>query len=189
MAMLGPICPHLVEEVWEFMPPALKDGKEHPLRRVWEPPQVLPSPDQGRVEIERKVQAFTRITAAVKLAQEAARNAGKLGSGLACEVQIYLFSTSPLLPFVRQWKGTGELADLLVVSAAEVHEGETQNSDDGVEWKFTQRIEDENGADGGIVAVVPPTKQKCVRCWKHTAEEADTVCARCGDVVSEKGFA
>ena len=36
------------------------------------------------------------------------------------------------------------------------------------------------------VIVVPTAKEKCPRCWKHTAETADTLCPRCAEVIGAK---
>lgn len=36
------------------------------------------------------------------------------------------------------------------------------------------------------VIVIPTSKEKCPRCWKHTAETADTLCPRCAEVIGAK---
>lgn len=185
MTMLCPICPHLIEEVWEFTPAQLKDGDAdvHPLRRVQRPPQ---GPEKSGEEsvIDYKLESFRQLSAAVKLAQEEARNAGKIRSGLACEVEIRLPQATPeksslLAHNVQQWQESGDLADLLVVSGASIVDA----SRDDAEWKFTQPIE---GCEGAFLDVMPPTKHKCVRCWKFTAKEPEAACGRCLAVVKEK---
>ena len=182
MKMLGPICPHLIEEVWEFMPEWIKRHQEHPLQRIWERPQRLATNGTAFEELEDKLDVFKRLSASVKLAQEEARNAGKLGSGLACEVEVNLPATAAMKSYVQEWKDNGELADLLVVSQASLASDTTKRE---TEWRFEQPIE---GCEGASIAVLPPTKHKCVRCWKYTAKEAESPCQRCLGVVKEKGL-
>lgn len=188
--MLRPICPHLVEEVWEFMPQALKRDLEsrvgHPMRCEWKcPPES--SLEETIGGIDEGLDALKRVSAAVKVAQEEARQQGKLRSGLACEVHVYLPEESDLNQAISDWRARpSELADWLVVSRAQLSsslDGEVQVDQREREWEFRQAIE---GCDGGYVVVLPPTQHKCVRCWKYTAEEDDGACTRCRDVVAEK---
>lgn len=191
MRMLGPVCPHLIEEVWTFLPEQLKQRPDalHPLRQVWQYPEAHSTSDEERA-LEMELQSFKRVSAAVKLAQEEARNAGKLRSGLACEVEIHLPHETSRQPtdstaqHVQQWWDAGELADLLIVSGASLSSETDVASSAGETWRFTQPIE---GFEKAFVAIVPPTKHKCVRCWKFTAEELESACQRCRDVVAEKG--
>lgn len=183
--MLAPICPHLIEEVWHFMPKSVKDHSvKYPFHQIWQRPA---GPDSEATAIEEQLSAFKQLSAAVKLAQEEARKAGKLRSGLACEVDVYLPPASNLGEYVRGWHDDGELADLLVVSRASLSSGPGKAGQaDAAEWKYSQPIE---GGEGAVVTVSSPTRHKCVRCWKFTAEEVDGACERCIEVVKEKGFA
>ncbi|KAK3715185.1 isoleucine-tRNA ligase [Vermiconidia calcicola] len=188
MRMLGPVTPHLVEEVWEYMPEGMKSAV-HPLRRVWEPSHHIES-DAAAANggIEDGLEVFRTISAAVKVAQEEARRAGKLGSGLACKVQIHIppASESNYRQYVEQWAQSGELADLLVVSQAVLSNNDRDTIEEA-EWRYEQPVKVGSNGVTGHVVVLPPDYHKCVRCWKYTAEEAETPCARCRDVLKEKG--
>lgn len=186
MMMLGPAVPHLVEEVWEYTPSTLKDGQDPPSHRVWTPPSA--SGQTNAEQVEGAFEGFNKLSAAVKLAQEAARRAGKVKNGLACKVHIILPTTTEIaLPrHVLEWRRRGELADLLVVSQAEVLTHEQQISKPA--WRYEQVVEP-HSADTTTtcrVQVVPPDGEKCIRCWKFTAEEKDAPCQRCQDVLREK---
>ncbi|KAK5157786.1 isoleucine-tRNA ligase [Recurvomyces mirabilis] len=184
MLMLAPVTPHLIEEVWDFMPAALKKHSVHPMQRIWEVVDTKsererhPGPD-----IQVQMESFGKLSAAVKLAQEDARKAGKLKSGLACSVHIQLprDGNKVLDLHVKEWETRGELADLLVVSQARVEQTESSANDPATSWRFEQEF-----GDGGKVIVNPPTGMKCVRCWKYTADEEGAPCQHCQAVLKEK---
>lgn len=191
MTMLGPVTPHLVEEVWEFLPGTVKEQcGEHPLRRVWDGPFTPPfdSDTQKLEELESGTKVFNDLSTAVKLAQEAARMDGKVGSGLACKVEVQLpkEAATYLRKHLDQWRSDEELADLLVVSQAVVKVSEDLVAA-SAEWRYEQSFEAgtvERPAEGKVI-VLPPDQLKCVRCWKYTADEEGTPCKRCQDVLHE----
>ena len=191
MKMLGPITPHVIEEVWEHFPAGMKPSNDHPLKQVWEGPYLAPQSGASGQEVDQQIERFQHLSGAVKIAQEEARNAGRLRSGLACDVVVLLPDPLPTPAEtthrrdLETWTQGNELADLLVVSHALV----TNNQKDykavtKAEWKYEQDFEGPNGQTGKV-AVLPPKKQKCVRCWKYTAEESDEPCQRCRDVLEE----
>ncbi|KJX93024.1 isoleucyl-trna synthetase like protein [Zymoseptoria brevis] len=199
--MLGPATPLLVEEVWEWIPMGMKslhgehgeaDMGLHPLRQVWEGPF-----DAGKVGVESGVlltaamEAFKKVSSAVKVAQEEARTARLLGSGLACRVVVQLpagfdVAADGDFAFLRE-----DLAGLLVVSQAEVIPAanlEATSSEDNPEWRYEQPFEVEVKSQmlEGKVIVLPPAGEKCVRCWKYTAEEENLPCSQCRVAIAEQ---
>ena len=191
MKMLAPITPHLVEDVWQHYPAGLKQSSQYPLQRIWKAPYEDSSPVAPGGEIERHLEDFRSLSAAAKLAQEEGRNAGKLGSGLACDVVILAPTPSTdnakqsFAQALQSWSKSSELADMLVVSHATVigDESEYESALNAV-WKYEQEFETLT-TKGGRIAVVAPKKQKCVRCWKYTAETTEEPCQRCRDVLEE----
>ena len=204
LKMLGPVVPHLIEEVWEHMPLALKSGTSgevdetlHPLRQVWDKPYAAPTDErlQGD-ERESSLVDFRILSEATKLAQETARRKGHLKSGLACKVLINLPSgdQTEFVGRVLEWDRSEQLADLLVVSQVEVRRtGPGDSVPDSIlhgspEWQCEEPLllPGVSKESPRSVVVLPPDGQKCVRCWKFTAEVEEVPCDRCLKVLDEQ---
>ncbi|KAF2173338.1 hypothetical protein M409DRAFT_17278 [Zasmidium cellare ATCC 36951] len=205
--MLGVPTPYLVEEVWEWMPLQMKqttsssgevDLSHHPLRQVWKAPfdeyTVRESErrykDDNDAELEMGLDVFNPLNAAVKSAQEEARAARQLGSGLACKIEIYLPQHAQVILSPCHWLDDGQLPGLLVVSQAELKLVEDIEEDvlpKSTEWRYEQSFEYDWGGEvvTGKVFVLPPEGEKCVRCWKFTAEEEGLPCGQCREVLAE----
>lgn len=212
--MLTPICPHLVEEVWAHVPDEQKNEMvHHPLQRIWDSPWTAAFETSAEEELEQHIKTYTEVSRAVKVAQEEARKRGRLGSSLACEVEILLPNdVAPhVVGLLRSLEDEDELSELLVVSNAEVlpldpelrkEYEETELEDEELreallekhEWRKTVPWNVEAGFDCGTpeqpakgkVVVLPPYGLKCERCWQFTAprvEEAQ-LCYRCQDVLN-----
>jgi isoleucyl-tRNA synthetase len=197
---LSPITPHLVQELFEHLPESLAATLD-PFRKAWTQPYTAPAEAQASGTLAA-FKSFDQISRAVKLAQEQARSAGKLGSGLACRVVIVgrqdNGQATAMLTEALAELGD-ELAPLLVVSEAQVEwtkdseSLEIRSESEGEAWRFEAPVE-VRGADGedhvvAKVQVLPPLMSKCVRCWQYTAENEETPCGRCQMALVEKGIA
>jgi len=199
LSMMGPICPLLVEEVWDHALEPLKDPKTlrcggHPLHVVWRPYQAgedarLPLPSELSGKVEEAIDLVSAAHSAVKAAQEVARAQKKIGSGLECDVLLCLPKNASAL-----WKAfqetslkqrmEEELAAIFVVSEV----GFGKESDGAMpaadtEWSFLEEFD--AGGVKGTAVIVPPKKSKCPRCWRFVAPEPETLCQRCESVVGE----
>lgn len=208
--MLAPITPLLIEEVWAHMPEHFKNNADrpHPLHRVWEAPfqaefDVFDSPEQ----MDRMIDIINTVSTAVKAAQEDARRAGRLGSGLACRVQLELprETASEPLSLLMDLRNNDELSELFVVSEADVvpMDKEIRNrlidqeeseeikeiirERENPAWKFEVEFDcgDRDAPAKGKAVVMPPLGEKCIRCWQYIADEPETLCGRCVGVVGE----
>jgi isoleucyl-tRNA synthetase len=196
---LSPITPHLVQELSEHLPESLAATLD-PFHQAWTQPYAAPAEAQASGTLAA-FKSFDQISRAVKLAQEQARSAGKLGSGLACRVVIVgrQDNGQATASLTEAFAELGdELAPLLVVSEAQVEwtkdpeSLEIRSESAGEAWRFEAPVE-VRGADGedhvvAKVQVLPPLMSKCVRCWQYTAENEETPCGRCQMALAEKGI-
>lgn len=141
LQMLAPICPLLVEEVWDHVPTALKNSSLHPARSPWTP--FLPAPpvsmtpffdsekyaaDQVPHMLDAYLEYIEVLGGAIKAAQERLRAKKKMGSSLECHVIIGMPDDVTDI-CLDKFLGNGtwqrderekELAGLFVVSSMEV---------------------------------------------------------------------
>lgn len=200
--MLGPATPHLIEEVWEWLPDAMKQSQPdnasfastepdlalHPLRQVWDQPfDAMRAGLANAKVLDGRLRTFRSISSAVKIAQEEARAARQLGSGLACKVLICLNNDIKLDHEDLAWLQTADLASLLVVSQAGLQSEDHAVSVKQPGWQYEQPIRKDTQEQStlGKVMVMPPEGEKCVRCWKYTAEDQTLPCAPCREAVLE----
>jgi isoleucyl-tRNA synthetase len=191
--MLAPICPLLVEEVWDHLPRGLREGSTHPARGVWMP--LREKVGREREELDRFGEYVRSIGAAINAAQEGLRAQKKMGSGLECHVSLALppFSSdsavsSSLEKFLQH---DNELAGLFVVSGFDVvslSELERQRKEAEAEtekgaWWAEEEVEIEGLK--GSVSVMKAKGQKCARCWRYVATAPGVLCGRCEGVVRE----
>jgi len=204
---LAPVTPHLVQELCEHLPAPLAEELD-PFRRSWEAPFVVAG--DAADSASTSIKSFDQLSRAVKLAQEQARTAGKLGSGLACRVVIVGRGDlkNETRSLIRDVPGLeSELASLLVVSEVQtvwtesetalgiesVSAAEGEGEEASSSWRFEAPVEvspAENGGEKVVVKVqvLPPRMSKCVRCWQYTAEDSETPCGRCQTALAEKGI-
>jgi isoleucyl-tRNA synthetase len=182
MRMLAPITPLLVEEAWDHAPAWLKEDRTviHPLHQLYSDPVVDPSrlsPDVPA--IRAMIPAIMSAHAATLAAMELARKAKVLGSSVGCRVVIQVLADSEAKRVLESLEH--ELPSILVVSDVKLT---TRFVPDEVEWLFQQPFA--AYGDECQVWVLPPTKQKCPRCWRYAAEEKDELCGRCEEVIAKR---
>ena len=210
LQMLAPVCPLLVEEVWDHVPEALRQNSVHPARATWMP---LPRASENTQALMDRTQMYVdRINTAIKAAQERLRTDKKLGSPLESAVTFYCRDASPRNWFVDHFAkvlsplsapGTEpselsraqreELEGLFVVSGVEVvsNADVAVKKEEGSEGVFAEQEEfvlDEEKGWGGTVVVHQPRAEKCPRCWRFQKEAEEEVCGRCHEVVNEAGI-
>ncbi|KAF4549722.1 tRNA synthetases class I (I, L, M and V)-like protein 1 [Elsinoe fawcettii] len=197
MLILAPITPHLVEEAWSHSPSIRQTEGIHPLQRIYDGPfsAVDEEDTEAVAALERAVAGMKKVTDAVKAAQEEARKRGKLGSGLAAQVEVLVpeDASEEFKAMISNLEAEAELEELLVVSAAEVlpreeelrrQIQEEEEAEEGlgdiargmrewrenVDWEVVREfaIEMEGGGETvGEVRVIPSVGGKCERCWKY----------------------
>ncbi len=131
--------------------------------------------EQGRNRWQRIIE----VREAVSKSVEQVRRAGKAGSSLAVEVDLWLDGE---LKQAIDWLGD-ELRFVLITSEARVHELTAAPQD-------AERVRLEQGEIA--LKVTPSENPKCVRCWHYRADvgshpEHPELCGRCVENVSGAG--
>ncbi|OAL57009.1 isoleucyl-tRNA synthetase-like protein [Pyrenochaeta sp. DS3sAY3a] len=91
LQMLAPVCPLLVEEVWDHIPPTLREASVHPARAVWKP-LTPPTYTTSAADMDHMAALLGNLSSAVKAAQERLRADKKIGSSLETAVTLYVSS-------------------------------------------------------------------------------------------------
>jgi len=175
---LAPILSFTAEEIWRHLPGSREDSV---FLSAW---YELPPAFYSEGEILQRMGAnfwerLIRVREAVGKELEKLRVAGKIGSSLDAEVDLYADEhTQVLLQAIGD-----ELRFLLITSYARVHPAAEGPADavtaDVPELSFS-------------ISVTPSAHSKCIRCWHHredvgaTAEHPE-ICARCVENVSAAG--
>ncbi|MDD5330426.1 MAG: isoleucine--tRNA ligase [Sulfuricella sp.] len=158
--LMAPILSFTAEEVWQVLAGSAEDSV---FLHTWD--GVLPSQAEEDVIKERWAQ-LRRVRADVQKQLEEVRAAGRIGSSLAAELDLYAI---------------GEIFDLLdsfgddlrfvfITSQARLHQG--------------HHAEAVAGEAGVGIRVSPSEREKCERCWHYRDDvgaHADhpTLCGRC----------
>lgn len=184
--MLYPVIPLLIEEVWQYSPKQVKDAwNEPPGHRTWS--QLDHDPEKTSSDkIDEDVPQLMRATAAVKSAQEDARNAKLMGDSLQSWVWLDPKTDEARDLFERY---SGALEDLLGVSNVR-HDRMEVAKLEKLGWSRTVDFDLGWGQDHSVtVHVYEPQLAKCTRCWKYKApidaKEGEALCERCERVVTE----
>ncbi|KAB5578446.1 tRNA synthetases class I-domain-containing protein [Coniochaeta sp. 2T2.1] len=176
MRMLAPITPLLVEEAWEHAPAWLKNDPNitHPLHQLYSAPLIDTTRlTRDETELRGAMPAVMSAHAATLAAMELARQSKVLGSSLGCDVVLDVPEDSEALRTLRALED--ELPNILVASQVKIVAAPYVPEE--TEWAFQQPFT-AYGADCRSW-VLPPTKHKCPRCWRHVAEREEELCGRC----------
>jgi isoleucyl-tRNA synthetase len=204
LAMLAPITPLMVEEVWDFVPPQIKESSQHPLRRIWTP-FTTPATHAGPESTEELDLMLTYILAAntsIKLAQETVRTKKLIGSSLESDVYLRFEPISlELLPTAAQLFTAANcemLATAFVVSKVVIHAAITpalggtptpdydgQVAKEGFQLTYQHKDGDEM-TQSCVAYIARPSGQKCGRCWRYLEINKEGLCGRCEDVIKQE---
>ena len=185
--MLLPVTPLLIEEIWDYTPPTIKDCQPSPPgQRMWTDfePSLRESDIAGRLNDDFPL--LMQAANAVNRAQETARNDKKMGDSLQSFVLLEIDTTAgngkQATDLFHQY--TECLETLFVVSRVGISHGKTPELMQA-EWSYPANFD---MLDCNIVAhVYTPTQSKCIRCWRYDAsvemEKDKALCARCKGVI------
>jgi isoleucyl-tRNA synthetase len=154
--VLAPVLSFTCEEVFDFMPASMRDADSVQLSS-W-PTVAVPAEEAEALRSAYRVVFGAREAATGAL--EVARNAKEIGKSQ--EAKLVVSAPSDMLGVLRA-RGEAALADLFIVSAVELREG-----------------------DALSVEVRPADGVKCPRCWNFRTPadgSQDGLCERCASVL------
>ncbi|KAI1267512.1 isoleucyl-tRNA synthetase [Xylariaceae sp. FL1019] len=201
LRMLAPITPLLVEEAWDHRPAWMKEQGEsealqHPLQQLYDT-EIIPKEriTQDLDQLRGEMGVLLQVHTSVKSVLEQVRSKGQIGSSLECGLEIIVDYHRSLAKEADRVRGAlekhqNELADMFVVSDVKLWSGDSATYPDSLEVdKLGEEdcyVKEEWGdAARVVIKVLKPNHEKCPRCWRFVAEEKDTLCGRCEDVVKE----
>jgi isoleucyl-tRNA synthetase len=157
--LVAPVLTFTSEEVWQFMPEALRDGRVSVQLAGW-PDIEVPAGEAARLRDSYRV--VLEVRDAVTKALEEARNAKVVNKSQ--EAAVTISAPVDTLTAMRE-RGLESVAEMFIVSAVELAEGEEL-----------------------AVTVAPASGQKCPRCWNYRETGGDPahpeLCDRCAEVLS-----
>ena len=158
--MMAPVLSFTAEEVWETLTGKADDSV---FLQTW---YSLPPIEQGDALVERW-KRMRQLRAAVTKQLEELRAAGKIGSSLAAELDIYADRDNA--DFLKSF--SDDVRFIFITSQARIHFGEHADAQP-------------SGIDGIAIHAQPSTHAKCERCWHYRADvgankEHATICDRC----------
>ncbi|TDX46745.1 isoleucine--tRNA ligase [Orenia marismortui] len=167
--IVSPILVHTSEEVWKHLPEG--DHAESVFLEDW--PTV--KEEYINEDLEAKWEELLTIRKDVSKALEIARKDKVVGHSLDAAVKIY--AGEKTYEFLAQFDN---LAELFIVSVAELAESDEEESDNLYAGKESDIK----------VAVTQAAGEKCDRCWSYSEsvgnnEEHPEICARCSEVVTQ----
>lgn len=169
---MAPILSFTAEEIWQYIP---GQRNESVFLNTWY--NNLAALNETEVMNQPFWAKLQQIRDAVNKELENLRNAGKIGSGLEAEVQLYL---EPQLK-EKLDELQNELRFVLITSSADIHLANSH---------LTDVVKTD--VPGLWLKVNPVTYQKCERCWHRRADVGShvthsTLCGRCVENVEGSG--
>jgi len=157
--LVAPILTFTSEEVWQFMPEALRDGHVSVQLAGW-PVVEVPAEESARLRDAYRV--VLEVRDAVTKALEDARTAKTVNKSQ--EASVVITAPESVLGVLEE-RGAEAMAQMLIVSTVTLAEGADLS-----------------------VAIEPASGAKCPRCWNHREVGVDPahpeLCARCAAVIA-----
>ncbi len=156
---MAPILSFTTEEVWQFMPEALRGDAVSVHIAGW-PDVEVPAAESG--ELREAYATVLEVREAVTKALEDARNAKVVGKSQEAHVTITIQAD---VAHVLEARGLDALAEMFIVARVTL---------------------DIRKACTLCVSVAPAAGEKCPRCWNFREITDEGVCARCAGVLASQ---
>lgn len=196
--MLTPVTPLLIEETWDYTPRHIQEWHGYPFHRQWIEGLEIGGEECNRwhnEQLEEDLPILMQANAAIKAAQELARNERKMGSSLQSFVLLEV--KQPFIPEPTEEQESpvfqvlnryfADLKTIFVVSKVDINFGCVRQHVAEAEWSYVSDFD--VGREKVCAHIYAPQKAKCVRCWKYAAPlESDSqtaLCVRCEGVIEK----
>lgn len=166
LAALSPFVPLMTQQVWKHCPEYITQGVSSPFKLGW--PQVH---NWENPQIQSDFDTIIKIRDGVLQAMEKGRTEKNIRSSLGSEVVLY--TNNEVETLLQPYRD--HLPAIFITSKVAINEAPTNP-----EWEYTTTVDVGSNVE---VMVIPPTKEKCPRCWQYTSENVETLCNRCTDVI------
>ncbi|KAF9922021.1 hypothetical protein FBU30_007906 [Linnemannia zychae] len=199
---IAPLAPHFAEEVYDHYRECFTTSQPTVFRTGW-----LDFVPEGwnNLQVRDEFMVVKQLRTEVNQLLEQARSAKVIGPSVEAAVEVRVLPSSPALENKEGWYRVvdmyaDDLAKLFITSEVKVtHHNfdpqgvESNKTEDGVFTKElalsseTEGNDENSSAQDGLKCVLVVKKAslfKCPRCWKFTAQTADSLCNRCGPVVA-----
>ena len=196
--MLAPVTPLLIEETWHYTPRQIQEWHGYPFHRQWIEGSEVGDEECNQwhnEQLEKDLPILMQANAAIKTAQEIARNERKMGSSLQCFVLIEVKQPSisqstedrESAAFQVFDRYLADLETIFVVSKVDVSFGLVPSCVVDSEWSYVTEF---NVSGEKVCAhIYAPQKTKCVRCWRYVApvepNSQTALCDRCEGVIGK----
>ena len=187
--LLAPVLPLLVQETWEHTPAQIQAYHGlSPHQRTWAGMNTASEshglPDVDRERLGHDFPLLKKVADSIKVAQEQARSAKRMGSSLQSFVIIQLKEGMDASIFERY---ENALEAIFVVSKVDLIVGPLPDHFALAEWSYKSPFN--IGSDVMFAHVYSPQSTKCLRCWRYKApseaKEEEALCQRCSSVLED----
>lgn len=156
LLILAPICPELVDETWQHLPPQLRRSYLNIYESDWQKNAAQFTPEDDSLIADWS--ETMRVKDMVNKALDSARLEKRISASLQARITLRLPAR------IKLRVPDAELTNFLIVSRVEV-------------------VRDTEVAEVQV-RVDKASGEKCPRCWNLTADEPESLCARCRDVLA-----
>lgn len=194
LTTIYPIIPLLAEEVFDALPPVVKqkmcpDATSAGQIRV----PSLPSLEAWNdLELAQDYRVIRDIGTCIRVTLEKARQNGDIGVNLEAEVMVKAGAdVIAILEREKEWlPAVWLVGDVHLSKDADAKLPRHENSGFQLEMNHVFCSEIEGWRKEGRVAVLvgKVRREKCPRCWTFTKEKNETLCGRCTGVVKQMGI-
>ncbi|KAI7851172.1 tRNA synthetases class I-domain-containing protein [Circinella umbellata] len=175
-ASIAPVACHTAEEIYENYRSLTPNSESSVFKQGWIPLES----EWYQTTLEDRWNILKQLKTEVNQVLEIARQEKVLRSSQEADVDILIDMNSTVGKMIHSMDSE-ELASFFLTSKVNLLQ---KNQEDKNELKSFER-DTQLGTDQTTCKIItrPSTQYKCPRCWNYHANESDTLCSRCAQVL------